>query len=36
MTAKIFGSAGWVHGIVGVHPWQLAFADPQGAGGGVG
>ncbi|WP_067172601.1 acyl-CoA dehydrogenase family protein [Microtetraspora niveoalba] len=26
-TARIFGSAGWVHGIVGVHPWQLAFAD---------
>ncbi|NPC98293.1 acyl-CoA dehydrogenase family protein [Nocardioides sp. zg-DK7169] len=28
-TAKIFGSAGWVQGIVGVHPWQLAFADPR-------
>ena len=28
-TAGIYGSAGWVGGIVGVHPWQLAFADPR-------
>lgn len=28
-TASIYGSAGWVSGIVGVHPWQLAFADPK-------
>lgn len=28
-TASIYGSAGWVGGIVGVHPWQLAFADPK-------
>ena len=25
--ASLNPSAGWVHGIVGVHPWQLAFAD---------
>ncbi|MFF3566606.1 acyl-CoA dehydrogenase family protein [Nocardia jiangxiensis] len=28
-TASLYGSAGWVGGIVGVHPWQLAFADPR-------
>ncbi|WP_036503442.1 MULTISPECIES: acyl-CoA dehydrogenase family protein [Nocardia] len=28
-TASLYGSAGWVAGIVGVHPWQLAFADPK-------
>lgn len=28
-TASIYGSAGWVGGIVGVHPWQLATADPK-------
>ncbi|MFZ2528685.1 MAG: hydroxylase [Rhodococcus sp. (in: high G+C Gram-positive bacteria)] len=28
-TAALNPSAGWVHGIVGVHPWQLAFADPR-------
>ncbi|MGV9709065.1 acyl-CoA dehydrogenase family protein [Gordonia sp. NPDC003424] len=28
-TAGLYGSAGWVGGIVGVHPWQLAFADPK-------
>ncbi|NKY31576.1 hydroxylase [Nocardia speluncae] len=28
-TASFYGSAGWVGGIVGVHPWQLAFADPK-------
>ncbi|MDJ0108574.1 hydroxylase, partial [Rhodococcus erythropolis] len=27
--ASLNPSAGWVHGIVGVHPWQLAFADPK-------
>ncbi|MDH6280555.1 hydroxylase [Prescottella agglutinans] len=27
--ASLNPSAGWVHGIVGVHPWQLAFADPR-------
>ncbi|GAB3477595.1 acyl-CoA dehydrogenase family protein [Nocardiopsis coralliicola] len=25
--AKLDGSAGWVAGIVGVHPWELAFMD---------
>ncbi|MEO9326726.1 acyl-CoA dehydrogenase family protein [Gordonia aurantiaca] len=28
-AASIYGSAGWIGGIVGVHPWQLAFADPK-------
>ncbi|WP_127783433.1 acyl-CoA dehydrogenase family protein [Rhodococcus sp. X156] len=28
-TASINPSAGWVNGIVGVHPWQLAYADPK-------
>jgi 3-hydroxy-9,10-secoandrosta-1,3,5(10)-triene-9,17-dione monooxygenase len=28
-TASIYGSAGWVAGIVGVHPWQLALADQR-------
>lgn len=23
------GSSGWVAGIVGVHPWELAFCDPK-------
>lgn len=27
-TAALDGATGWVCGIVGVHPWQLAFADP--------
>jgi len=26
-TARLSGATGWVQGIVGVHPWQLAFAD---------
>ncbi|MFL0578690.1 acyl-CoA dehydrogenase family protein [Dietzia sp. 179-F 9C3 NHS] len=26
-TAAISPAAGWVHGIVGVHPWQLAMAE---------
>jgi alkylation response protein AidB-like acyl-CoA dehydrogenase len=28
-TAALDGAAGWICGIVGVHPWQLAFADPK-------
>ncbi|AXY53782.1 hydroxylase [Rhodococcus ruber] len=28
-TAALNPSAGWVHGIVGVHPWQVAYADPR-------
>lgn len=28
-TAALDGASGWVTGIVGVHPWQLAFADPK-------
>jgi 3-hydroxy-9,10-secoandrosta-1,3,5(10)-triene-9,17-dione monooxygenase len=28
-TAAIDPSAGWIHGVVGVHPYQLAYADPQ-------
>jgi 3-hydroxy-9,10-secoandrosta-1,3,5(10)-triene-9,17-dione monooxygenase len=27
--ARADGSAGWVTGIVGVHPWQIALADDQ-------
>lgn len=27
-TAALCPPAGWVHGVVGVHPWQLAMADP--------
>lgn len=27
--ASIHPSAGWVCGVVGVHPWQLAMADPR-------
>ncbi|MBP1161692.1 3-hydroxy-9,10-secoandrosta-1,3,5(10)-triene-9,17-dione monooxygenase [Rhodococcus sp. PvR044] len=27
--AAMDGAAGWVTGIVGVHPWELAFADPK-------
>jgi hypothetical protein len=27
--AAMDGAAGWVTGIVGVHPWELAFADPR-------
>lgn len=23
------GATGWIAGIVGVHPWQMAFADPK-------
>ncbi|HZQ32706.1 MAG TPA: acyl-CoA dehydrogenase family protein [Mycobacterium sp.] len=28
-VAALDGAAGWVCGVVGVHPWQLAFADPR-------
>ncbi|RAV03236.1 acyl-CoA dehydrogenase family protein [Mycolicibacter senuensis] len=28
-TAALDPSAGWVAGVVGVHPYQLAYADPQ-------
>ncbi|MYR06913.1 hydroxylase [Gordonia sp. SID5947] len=28
-AASLDGATGWVCGIVGVHPWQLAFADPK-------
>ncbi|GAA4874377.1 acyl-CoA dehydrogenase family protein [Saccharopolyspora cebuensis] len=27
-VAALDGSAGWVAGIVGVHPWEMAFCDP--------
>ncbi|MFC7446832.1 acyl-CoA dehydrogenase family protein [Rhodococcus daqingensis] len=27
--AAMDGATGWVTGIVGVHPWELAFADPK-------
>ncbi|GAT69950.1 hydroxylase [Planomonospora sphaerica] len=28
-VAALDGSTGWVAGIVGVHPWEMAFADPR-------
>lgn len=28
-TASYDGSTGWVAGIVGVHPWEMAMADPR-------
>lgn len=28
-TAALDPSAGWINGVVGVHPYQLAYADPQ-------
>lgn len=28
-TAAIDGATGWLGGIVGVHPWELAVADPK-------
>lgn len=28
-VASLDGAAGWVCGVVGVHPWQLGFADPK-------
>jgi 3-hydroxy-9,10-secoandrosta-1,3,5(10)-triene-9,17-dione monooxygenase len=27
--AALDGAAGWVAGVVGVHPWELAMADPR-------
>ena len=27
-TAALDPSAGWINGVVGVHPYQLAYADP--------
>src|SRR4051794_8426518 len=27
--ASLDGSTGWVSGIVGVHPWEMALADPK-------
>ncbi|MEV4460712.1 acyl-CoA dehydrogenase family protein [Microbispora sp. NPDC049633] len=29
MLASLDGSTGWVAGVVGVHPWEMAFADPR-------
>lgn len=28
-TAKLCGSTGWVAGVVGVHPWEIAMLDPR-------
>ncbi|HEU4359920.1 MAG TPA: acyl-CoA dehydrogenase family protein, partial [Mycobacterium sp.] len=28
-AAALDGATGWILGVVGVHPWQLAFADPK-------
>ena len=28
-VASLDGASGWVNGVVGVHPWELAFADPK-------
>ncbi len=28
-TAALDGATGWVAGIVGIHPWELAMADPK-------
>ena len=27
--ASLDGAAGWVAGVVGVHPWEMAMADPR-------
>ncbi|MEO3826285.1 acyl-CoA dehydrogenase family protein [Actinomadura sp. B10D3] len=27
--AALDGSTGWIAGIVGVHPWEMAYADPK-------
>lgn len=27
--ASLDGAAGWISGIVGVHPWEMAMADPK-------
>ncbi|MGZ4529541.1 MAG: hydroxylase, partial [Mycobacterium sp.] len=31
-TAALDPAAGWIVGVVGVHPYQLAYADPKVAG----
>src|SRR5687767_1900298 len=28
-TAALDPAAGWINGVVGVHPYQLAYADPR-------
>ncbi|MDQ8706021.1 acyl-CoA dehydrogenase family protein [Streptomyces sp. LHD-70] len=28
-VARYCGASGWVSGIVGVHPWEMAFCDPK-------
>jgi hypothetical protein len=28
-TAALDPAAGWIVGVVGVHPYQLAYADPK-------
>lgn len=28
-TAALDGATGWVAGIVGIHPWEMAMADPR-------
>ncbi|MBA0047385.1 acyl-CoA dehydrogenase family protein [Mycobacteroides sp. LB1] len=28
-TASLDPASGWICGVVGVHPWQVAFADPK-------
>ena len=28
-TASLDPAAGWINGVVGVHPYQLAYADPK-------
>src|SRR5690606_5813382 len=28
-AASLDGSTGWIVGIVGVHPWEMAYADPK-------
>lgn len=30
-TAALDPAAGWINGVVGVHPYQLAYADPRAA-----
>ena len=35
-TASLDPAAGWINGVVGVHPYQLAYADPRGGRGDLG
>ncbi|WP_030169857.1 acyl-CoA dehydrogenase family protein [Spirillospora albida] len=28
-VASLDGSTGWIAGIVGIHPWEMAYADPK-------